>query len=116
MAKRSLRQFYGNLPRHPQQYMNLDRRKIAAEYGFTIQQLFKAYWSWQEVFRFEGSSLTFEQYLNKLRVAGLTPSDVGNNEGQYNLSRYYDTGSYTDENCRFITRENSLKEQFGSLV
>lgn len=64
----------------------------------------------------EGSTLTFEQYLNKLREAALTPSDVGNDEGKYNLSRHNDEGAYTDENCRFITREENLQEQFGSLV
>lgn len=85
-------------------------------YGFTVGQLFKAYWNWQETIRFEGSDLTFRQYLDKLKAAGLTPDDVGNREGQYNLSRYGDDGVYTDSNCRFITRKENLQEQFGSVM
>ena len=81
-----------------------------------MNQLFKAYWNWQEVFRFEGSTLTFREYLDKLIEIGITPSDVGNRDGQFNLSRFNDEGSYTNENCRFITREKNLEEQFGSLV
>lgn len=41
----------------------------------------------------------------------ITPSDVGNKKNQYNLSRYADTGSYTIENCRFITRRENEDEQ-----
>lgn len=109
---RKLSEFWGNLPRHPQQKSHLDRKTIAAQCGITVKLLFKAYLNWQDIFRFEESTLTFEQYLNKLTEAGLSPADIGNNEGQYNLSRYFDQGAYTNNNCRFITRKENLLEQF----
>lgn len=108
-----LKEFYGDLPLHEKgiNVGRLDRQRISDKYQFTIKDISKAYWNWQEVFRLKGSDLTFQQYLDKLVEAGISPSMVGNQSHQYNLSRYGDQGVYTVDNCRFITRLENLKEQ-----
>lgn len=113
MIKRKLDKYYGEVPLHIKgpNKGRIDRKKLSIHFGFTVDEIFKAYWNWQEIFRYEDSDLTFHAYLNKLKHAGLTPKDVGNDPGKYNLSRYNDEGSYTDKNCRFITREENLAEQ-----
>jgi hypothetical protein len=118
LTRRGLGPLYGNLPLHKSgpNVGRIDRKATAARFGITVNDLFKAYWNWQEIFRFEGSELTFEQYLTKLQKAGLSPSDIGNRDGQFNLSRYNDEGPYSDKNCRFITRKDNLREQYGSMV
>lgn len=113
MVQRSLKHLYGDLPRNKTgiNKSRLDRARICKEYGFTYRELTKAYLNWQDTFRIEGSDLTFKQYLDKLREVGLTPSDVGNDHAQYNLSRYNDEGCYSLRTCRFITRKENLLEQ-----
>ena len=108
-----LARFYGNLPLHSKgtNKGSLDRLSVSAIYSITVDQLFRAYCNWQHVFRFEESTLTFEQYLNKLAEAGIRPEDVGTSPHQYNLSRFKDEGPYTVESCRFITRRENLAEQ-----
>lgn len=110
MKKKSL---YGNLPLHKQGINKgrLDRTIICKLYTLTPKELTKAYLNWQDIFRIEGSNLTFEGYLNKLTKTKITPFQVGNNNGQYNLSRYGDKGVYTEDNCRFILRTENLDEQ-----
>jgi hypothetical protein len=108
-----LSHLYGDLPLH-QNGLNknrLDRKIICEMYSFTYKEVTKAYLNWQDIFRFDGSNLTFKQYLDKLVEMGLTPSNVGNDFGFYNLSRYNDVGCYSNDNCRFITREENLEEQ-----
>lgn len=113
MIKRSLIQFHGSLPKHLKgnNIGRINREATAKKYNITVDLLFKAYWNWQHIFRIETSTLTFENYLDKMINAGLTPIDIGNAEGQYNLSRYGDDGPYTNDNCRFITRKQNLAEQ-----
>lgn len=107
------KEFYGNLPRHERgpNTGRLNRKLVCQEYDISVQELFKAYWNWQEIFRIEKSTLTFEEYLNKQRSINIKPSQVGNGEGQYNLSRYKDEGPYTKESCRFILRIENIYEQ-----
>lgn len=108
-----LKPFYGNLPLWESgvNIGRLDRTYIAELYKFTKKEIDKAYLNWMEVFRVEGSTLTFEQYLDKLYLSKLTPSDVGTYLGKYNLSRYNDEGPYTIDSCRFILKEENLAEQ-----
>jgi len=105
--------YCGNLPRHKfgVNKGNVDRLAVSKLYGFTVEQLKKAYLNWQDVFRIEGSTLTYEQYLDKLSETDITPNHVGNLPNQYNLSRYGDIGSYTNKNCRFILRLDNEREQ-----
>lgn len=111
--RKDFSRFYGNLPLHPQfkKRKMLNRQSIAERYSLSVADIFKAYQCWINIFRYEESSLTFEQYLNKLKKANLMPSDVGVGAGRYNLSRYNDSGGYTDKSCRFILQRDNLAEQ-----
>ena len=55
--------------------------------------------------------LTVDEVIQKLDEAGITISDVGRRSHEYQLGRYGDTGEYTVDNCRFITRRENLVEQ-----
>lgn len=57
------------------------------------------------------SPLTFDEYLLKLEDAGIRAEDVGATKGKYQLSRYTDSGDYTPESCRFITKEQNYSEE-----
>lgn len=113
MVARLLKEHYGELPKYASgpNTGRLDRNQIASKYSYTLKEVTKAYLNWQDTFRIEGSTLTFEQYLNKLYRAGLTPSDIGNKKGQFNLSRHNDTGPYNNESCRFLSRVENIREQ-----
>lgn len=90
----------------------LDRISLAKQLNFTKQQVYKAYNNWIQIFRIEGSSLTFEEYLNKMLDAGILPENVGNDMNMdYHLSRYNDEGPYTNESCRFILKTENMLEQ-----
>ena len=91
----------------------VDRRKVSKIYGFTIKQLTKSYLNWMDIFRnpYQNSTLTYRQYLDKLHDSNLSPDDIRNSEGGYNLSRINDYGCYHNHNCRFILRQENLKEQ-----
>lgn len=107
-------QFCGDLPRHEPGRPNagqIDRAAVSVLYGFTIRQLTKAYLNWQDVFRYKDSTLTYQDYLDKMIEAEITPDDIGNGRKQYNLSRYGDEGPYTKQNCRFILRVDNEREQ-----
>lgn len=54
--------------------------------------------------------LTYEQYLLKIKDAGISAHDIGNKKGKYQLARYGDVGDYTPESCRFITKEKNMLE------
>lgn len=88
----------------------LDRIKVADVVGFTYKQVSKAYNNWIQIFRIENSDLTFEEYLNKLKEANITPDNVNNING-YNLARFNDEGPYTKESCRFIPCLQNSNEQ-----
>jgi hypothetical protein len=109
-----LKSLYGDLPLHPKgpNIGRIDRKAVSEKYNFSEKEIKKAYLNWQDIFRFDGSSLKFSEYLDKLKEINISPSDVGNESYQYNLSRYQDLGCYTKENCRFITRLENLQEQF----
>lgn len=108
-----LRGFYGKLPTHPINVNRgrLDRKKVRRLYSLTERQLSKAYLNWQDIFRVQGSNLTFKCYLDKLTSAKITPDDIGNSSGKFNLSRINDSGPYTNASCRFILRTANIKEQ-----
>ena len=91
----------------------VDRGKVSLIYGFTVKQLTKSYLNWIEVFRspYQDSTLSYRQYLDKLRESNLTPDDIRNGEGGYNLSRVNDEGCYHEHNCRFILWAQNLIEQ-----
>lgn len=57
------------------------------------------------------SSLSFEQYVQKAKDAGLTtPDQIGKKVGQYCLGRESDVGDYLNSNCRFITTTQNRLE------
>ena len=89
----------------------LDRRSTAKQFGLSYNQIYKAYNNWIQIFRVENSTLTFEEYLYKLKESVILPDDVGNNNEQYHLSRYNDEGPYTNTSCRFILKIENLMEQ-----
>lgn len=105
----------GDLPRisNGMNSGRVDRNAVSVMYGFSIKQLTKAYLNWMDVFRtpYEKSTLTYRQYLDKLKESKLTPTDIGNSDDQFNLARYNDEGCYHNHNCRFITRASNLLEQ-----
>lgn len=92
----------------------LDRSKTAELIGWNQKQVYKAYNNWIQIFRMEGSTLTFEQYILKLKEVGITPEQVGNSIDSYHLSRYNDEGPYTHKSCRFITKKENLEEMVPS--
>lgn len=109
---------YGNLPKHKSGSCcgQIDRKAVAKIYGFSYFEIIKAYNNWILIFRFQKSNLTFEQYLNKLVEAGITPSNVGKRSTDYSLSRINDEGPYTQKSCRFITtRANCLEQKYVDL-
>lgn len=59
------------------------------------------------------SHLTFDQYVDKVREAGITsPEQLGRGGEDYQLARIGDIGNYTNENCRFITTLENRREAF----
>lgn len=57
------------------------------------------------------AALSFDEYVQKLVDAGIGPEQVGVRNGEYQLSRYTDTGSYTPDSCRFILKQQNYAEQ-----
>lgn len=55
--------------------------------------------------------LTFPQYCQLVKEAGLKSSDLGFTGGGYVLARYNDTGNYEVGNCRFITQQQNADER-----
>ena len=55
--------------------------------------------------------LTGEDMISLCEEAGITPSQIGNKRDQYNLSRFGDSGHYTRDNCRFITKQENTLEK-----
>lgn len=89
----------------------LNRSEVSKITGFSKNEIKKAYLNWIKIFRIENSTLTFEDYLKKLKDANIRPTDVGLAIDSYNLSRYNDTGPYTKDSCRFILKKDNLNEQ-----
>jgi hypothetical protein len=54
--------------------------------------------------------LTFSQYSDLCIKAGITSEDIGRHTHQYQLARYGDVGSYSIDNCRFITKLENTRE------
>lgn len=57
-----------------------------------------------------GFSLSFDEYVDLVRSAGLVASDIGR-VGGYDLARYGDEGPYAVGNCRFITHGENVRER-----
>jgi len=94
----------------------IDRVKSALMYDLSLEEFSKAYNNWIQIFRIDGSNLTFEEYLMKMKEVGIKPFDVGNDNEQYHLSRYNDEGPYTISSCRFIRKIENLQEQAKELT
>lgn len=57
------------------------------------------------------TELTFEDYLQKVRNAGIqTPDQIGQRNDQFVLARHGDQGHYTNDNCRFVTGLQNRQE------
>lgn len=90
----------------------IDRRALAAQLGWTTQEVYLARDSWRRLYdRQPGSTLSFERYLEMMIEAELRPSKVGLHNGQFQLARYGDAGSYREGNCRFIRQEQNMAER-----
>jgi hypothetical protein len=58
-------------------------------------------------------TLSFEEYTDLAVEAGLnTASQVGRYPGAYQMGRNRDEGNYVKGNCRFIVKEDNLKERW----
>lgn len=103
----------GDLPVHDSGLNRgrLNRNVAAVARGLSQKELHKAYNNWIQIFRIEGSNLKFDEYLDKLLEAGITPNCLGNGLNKYHLSRYDDEGPYTINSCRFITKAENMQEQ-----
>lgn len=57
--------------------------------------------------------LSFEQYTNMAVEAGIKKADeVGLKPGNFQVGRNQDQGDYVFGNCRFIPKEQNLKERW----
>lgn len=58
-------------------------------------------------------SLSFEEYTGLAAEAGLeSASQVGRYPGAYQMGRNRDEGHYVKGNCRFIVKEENLRERW----
>ena len=89
----------------------LDRPSTAELLGYSEKELSKAYNNWIQIFRKEGSTLSFEEYLTKLTEAGIRPDNVGNRITDYHLCRVNDEGGYRNDNCSFKVKSINIDEQ-----
>jgi hypothetical protein len=90
----------------------IDRVKLAAERGWSVQEIYKAKDAWRKLYaRQPSSEMTFEQYLDLMAESGLRPDNVGLRRGQYHLARLNDSGAYVLGNCRFIPQEANQRER-----
>lgn len=61
--------------------------------------------------------LTFDEYCQLVKQAGLKSSQLGYTGDGYVLARYNDAGDYTIDNCRFITQaENATEKDTSHLI
>jgi len=57
--------------------------------------------------------LTFEDYTGMAAYAGIkSPVQIGTKPGHYQMGRYGDHGDYVRGNCRFIVKEQNLRERW----
>ena len=90
----------------------INRIALAASYGWTVKEIYRANDAWRQMYaRQSASDITFTEYLNTMRDAGLRPDQVGLRRGQYHLARFNDAGAYTKGNCRFIPQYDNQKER-----
>ncbi len=55
--------------------------------------------------------LSFHEYCELVKEAGLKSSDLGYSGNKYDLARYNDEGPYEVGNCRFITHLENIRER-----
>lgn len=55
--------------------------------------------------------LTFDEYCQLVKDAGLVSSNLGFSGDKYVLARFNDQGDYTLDNCRFILQAENAKER-----
>lgn len=90
----------------------VDRRALAREYGWSVDEIYRAKDSWRAMHKRQpASTLTFRQYLDMMRASGLRPRRVGLRAGQYHLARPGDRGAYDLGNCRFVPQEVNQGER-----
>lgn len=59
-----------------------------------------------------GFSLSFFEFCNLIKKAGLLSSQLGFSGQNYVLARYEDKGDYSYANCRFITQKENSDEKY----
>jgi hypothetical protein len=93
----------------------VDREAIASIYGWSIKEIYRAKDAWRKLYdRQPASAITFSEYLEMMKNAGLRPDKVGLRRDQYQLARYNDSGAYVKGNCRFITQKENQSEKDNS--
>ncbi|BDD79683.1 hypothetical protein [Burkholderia phage FLC9] len=93
-----------------------EKQKVLTDRGFKPEDL----QPWYRKFHYHRNNanqngkvteLTFEDYMQKVAEAGLTnPDQIGHRRDQFQLGRIGDTGPYTNESCRFITKLQNMQE------
>lgn len=92
--------------------MTTDRVALAQAYGWAVQEIYRAKDAWRKLYvRQPASDITFIEYLNAMKAAGLRPDMIGLRRGKYHLARINDSGAYTKGNCRFIPQYDNQKER-----
>lgn len=89
----------------------LDRQATSYLYSWTFGQIHKAYNNWNMLFRKEGTTLLFKDYLDKMVEINITPDDLGNGIDDFHLCRVNDEGGYRKDNCSFKVKRENLFEQ-----
>lgn len=91
---------------------HLNRRALADMFGWDSAEIARAIDCWRRLYdRQPKSTLTLLGYLGKMADAGLRPSRVGLQRGQFQLARHGDVGPYSADNCRFVPQEMNQRER-----
>ena len=92
--------------------MARNRVEIAAQRGWTVPEVYKGIDAWRALYsRQPQSTLTLDEYFDKMQSSGLRPAMIGLRRGKYSLARFNDTGPYRYDNCRFILIEDNVAER-----
>ena len=89
-----------------------NRVEMANARGWTVKEIYSAIDAWRQLYRRQpGSTITLDQYLNKMQGASLRPDMIGLHRGKYSLGRVNDEGAYHSYNCRFLRIEENMAER-----
>ena len=91
---------------------NIDYSEAAKMTGLSIDQVKKALGALKGMYsRQPESTITFFQYLEKLKQSNLTLDDIGCTKGKYQACRNGDRGAYHVDSFSFKLMDENLKER-----